>query len=163
LEIKTGYNELTKTPEYVVANPESRLPDMYGNVIDNNWEYHAFITKTTKYRLESVNSSNPDTYFNLDKIASSSYYEYDTNQYSKLQVRLLSTFEDMQRNIRTMIYYKILNGRKYLIELANYNSLIIRFEEIKPVTKEEEKSPSLVPFPVVVTNMIPLDGDPCGL
>jgi hypothetical protein len=141
----------------MVANPESRLPDIYGNVIDNNREYHAFISKTTRYRLESVNMSNPDTYFDLDKIASSSYFEYDMNQYNKLSVRLLSTFEDMQRNLRTMIYYKVLNGRKYLIELANYNSLIIRFEEIAPVTPEEEKNPSLVPFPVVITNMIPLD------
>lgn len=163
IEIKTWYNKLTKTPEYVVASPESRLPDMYGNVIDNNREYHMFITKTTKYRLESANKSNPWTYFDLDKIASSSYYEYDTNEYNKKQVRLLSTFEDMQRNIRTAIYYKIIRWRKYLIELANYNSLIIRFEEIVPITDEEKENPSLVPFPVNVINMIPLDWDPCGL
>jgi hypothetical protein len=49
----------------------------------------------------------------------------------------------------------ILNGRKYIIELANNMSTLIRCQEIKAVRDEEKKDPSLVPFPVVIRNWIP--------
>jgi len=49
----------------------------------------------------------------------------------------------------------IFNGRKYIVELANNMSTLIRCQEIKPVRDEEKKDPSLVKFPVVVRNWIP--------
>lgn len=49
----------------------------------------------------------------------------------------------------------IFGGKKYIVELANNMSTIIRFQEIKAVRDEEKKDPSLIPFPVVVRNWIP--------
>jgi len=115
------------------------------------------MVKTTVYSLLKANELTPGTYFNLDQISTGAFREYEYQEYIKKTQRLLSTFEDYRRNIRTTPYYKIINGRKYLIELCNNNSVIIRFEVIPAVTKEETKTPSLIPRPVIVHTMCPIE------
>ena len=163
IEIYKWYDNVKDIPMYDVVNPETWLPDPNGNVLDDNFEYHMFILKTTMFRYETVNRSNPWTYFNLDQITTWSFREYEYQDYTKKITRLLSTYEDYRKNIRATVYYKLLNGRRYLIELANNNSLIIRFEEVKPIMKEEKENPWFVKCWVNVYNMIPIDGDPTGI
>ncbi len=163
LELKRWYNPVTQTPIIDVVNPEARLPDVLGDVVKDNREYHMFIVKTTVYSLLKANELEPGTYFNLDQISTGAFWEYEYQEYIKKTQRLLSTFEDYRRNIRTTIYYKIINGRKYLIELCNNNSVIVRFEALPCVTKEEVENPTLVPRPVVVHCMCPVEGDPFGM
>jgi hypothetical protein len=55
------------------------------------------------------------------------------------------------------------DGRKYICDVFNKQSLIGRWEEIKPVDDVEKKNPHRIPFPVEVYNAFPLEDDPCGL
>jgi hypothetical protein len=94
---------------YEVINPECWLPDVAGNMIDDNREYHMFIQKSTLYTLDSVNRGKPGTYFNIDRITTGSFFEYEYQDYIKKTVRMLSTYEDYRRSLRLTLYYKILN------------------------------------------------------
>jgi len=49
------------------------------------------------------------------------------------------------------------------VTLANDDSLLIRFEEIKPVYEEEKKNPNLIKFPVIVNHYEPFKWDPFGI
>ena len=60
------------------------------------------------------------------------------------------------------IYIEI-GGRKYLVTLGNNRNLVIRFEEITPASKAEAQNPYLVPFPVNITNVMPIFEDPYGI
>ena len=60
-------------------------------------------------------------------------------------------------------HYTTIKGKKYLVTLANDDSLLIRFEEIKPVYEEEKKNPNLIKFPVIVNHYEPFKWDPFGI
>ena len=160
IELKTGYDKVTNTPTYEVVNPMYWIPDKNGNTINNDFEYHIFEMTTTKNQLERVNKSS-ETYFNLDKITTQSIWNKTAEEMKNH--RLLNDIEDWRRTIEIHNHFIMLNGRKYIATTTNTRSLLIRFEEIKPITSEEKKNPYLVQFPVVVTNKYPLDNDPFWL
>ncbi len=145
-------------------HPDSWIPDRNGNCIDDNYAYHIFEQTTTIEQLEATNFRNQgDVYFNLDKITASSFVRDDMKEYSRASRRQLNKLDDKYRNLRIVNYYCTLAGRKYLITFCNMGSLIIRFERIEPTTEQEAKYPELIEFPVVVTNIFPLQDDPFGL
>jgi len=160
IEIKTWYNDITNTPTYEVVNPMYWIPDRLWNSIDNNFEYHIFEMTTTKNQLEYVNKEW-DTYFNLDEVTEQALWNKTAEEMGSH--RQLNNIEDARRTLEIHTHYVTLNSRKYIVTTTNIRSLIIRFEEIKPISKEEKKDPSLVKFPVVITNKFPLDNDPFGL
>jgi hypothetical protein len=49
-----------------------------------------------------------------------------------------------------------------MFTLANDRSLLIGEKLLKPVRKEEKKNPRKIPFPVVTTNLSPIQDDPFG-
>lgn len=161
IRISTWRDANKKVMKYDVVNPEYWMPDPLGNSVDNNFEYHMFLMQSTLDSLHNVNHGTPWTYFNLDKVATTALADdMDWREYQKQAERLLSREEDWTRLVWLLNTYIEINWRKYLITTSNSRWLIIRFKEIEPQTTEERKNPSLVPFPVNITNVIPLQEDP---
>lgn len=158
---KVGYNKNKKIMEYLNISPLYWKPDPNGNPLDDNYKFHFFDMTSTLSELMSVNKVNKDTYFNLDLIQEDPDDREGHNE--KKTKRLLQDQQLYRDRFRITQAYMEINGRKYLITLANQNSLIIRWEEIKAVTPEEKKDPSMIPFPISVTNLFPLEDDPFGM
>lgn len=165
LRIKIGWDNTTMCPIYENADPMSWLPDPDGSTINNEFSYHMFQMVNTINGLESVNSWSPGTYFNIDKIDSTSTDdEYDEGyRREEQEVRLLTNPEDKRSSIYIVNCYVEYGENKYICTLANQKSLIIRRERIEPVSKDEKKNPYSVPFPVSITNLYPLRNDCFGL
>lgn len=158
LRVKIGRDNKTMCPIYENADPMAWLPDPNGDVINNNFSYHMFQMVNTINGLKSINASSPNTYFNLDKVDSTSFDDKYDEGYKReeQQVRLLSNPEDMRASINIVNCYVEFGEHKYICTLANSMSLIIRWERVAPISKDEKKNPYSVPFPISVTNVFPL-------
>lgn len=119
--------------------------------------------RTTLNELYGANKGSGGKYFNLEQLSTMGLYEYATNEYLKKNVRLLSMYEDYYRALRISDWYLELNGRKYQCSVGNNNSLMIKWDVVPALTKDERDDPYLVKYPVNITNMIPIDGDVCGI
>jgi hypothetical protein len=161
IRIKTGYNTNTNMVEYVLARPDGWLPDVNANYEENNYRYHMFEMTTTKQELDMKAKRYPDKYFNLDKVQAGAR----KNDYREKQQddRELTGTMGMQDRVYSMSCYIQLGLNKYQLTTTNDNSNIIRWEYIEPISKEEKKDPTLIPFPVNITNVHPIYGDPFGL
>lgn len=163
IRIQTWRDKNWMLMTYKTVNPEFWLPDPDGNSLENDYEYHLFEWQSSVQQLKYVNNNTPNTYFNLDEVKTSSLTELDNGRLQdKKNHRLLSTADDYRKAIITLDCYITLNGRKYLATVVNDKSLLIRFEEIKPFSKEEKKNPGKIPFPVNITQLMPLYEDPYG-
>jgi hypothetical protein len=100
-------------------------------------------------------------YFNLDKLLCGA--NYDDQVSSVKENRGLTRDQNYQDVVYLLLCMLTINKRKYICTLANAHSLIVRWEEIKPLSKAEEIDPYSVPFPIAITNVIPIESDPCGI
>ena len=167
-------DKVRKCPKVLVIDPRCRVPDIYADV--NRWfSFHGFELSMTKYDFK------PEAgYFNTDSAMTDEQLQKEIEQYlstgktieearnlqAQNATRSLGTQLDIPWDNALYSIYRhmtILNGRKYIVELANNMWLLIRCQEIKPVRDEEKKDPSLVQFPVVVRNWIEKRGDPYGI
>lgn len=162
LLMKDGYDEINKTVKYSVVSPEYRLPDPQWNII--KWfRYHMFDFSITREEIDAINkeSKTGDIYINVDKY-SKVYEESETFTDTKKEQRSLGTGINNDSINWTRVFMER-NGVKYVCDMFNNRSVIGRRERIMPVSEEEKKYPSLIPFPVVVVNAFPLENDPCGI
>lgn len=174
IEVTDWRDPVRKCPKVIVVDPRCWIPDIYADV--NRWySYHGFELSMTKYDFKAQ-----AWYFNtgsvmtdeqirneVDKyIQSGKTIEEARNLFAQNATRNLWTQVDIEwDNALYSIYrhFTIFDGRKYVVELANNMSTLIRCQEIKPVREEEKKDPSLVEFPVVVRNWIHKRWDPYGI
>jgi hypothetical protein len=163
LRARTTYNKQYQCPEYMQIHPDSWIPDVNGNIFDNNFEYHIFETYTTYYDLDCIEANGKNIYFDIDKLTRSSFIGDDAREIHKKNQRLLNPLNDYYKSLRILNIYCTVNGRKYIASVGNSCSLIIRWEEIPAVLEEEKENPYLIQFPISITNVFPLYEDPFGL
>jgi len=174
IEITDWRDPVRKCPKIIVVDPRCWIPDIYADV--NRWHsYHWFELSMTKYEFKSQAG-----YFNQDSVMTDEQIQAEIAEYinsgkTEEEARNLFT-QNATRNLWNQVdiewdnalysiyrHMTIFDGRKYIVELANNMSTLIRCQEIKPVREEEKKDPSLVQFPVVVRNWIPKRWDPYGI
>lgn len=174
IEVTDWWDSVRKCPKVIVVDPRCWIPDIYADV-NRGYSYHGFELSMTKYELKAS-----AWYFNQDAVMTDEQIQNEIAEYIKTgktaeEARNLFTQNatrnlwyawDIQWDNALYSIYRhmtIFGGRKYIVELANEMSTLIRFQEIKAVREEEKKDPSLIPFPVVVRNRIPKRGDPFGI
>jgi len=150
-------------PIYEVVSPEYWVPDLVTDTTEQTAQYHFFEMVTSRFELELVNKSNPDTYFNLEDLQEDTIDDDNGYREQKQDHRLLSSSQNIEDRYRIVNCYITIGHRKYMVTLGNQRSLIIRFEVIEAETKEEKENPYLIPFPINVTHSIPMREDPYGL
>lgn len=174
IEVTDWRDSVRKCPKVIVVDPRCWIPDIYADV-NRGYSYHGFELSMTKYDFKASAG-----YFNTDAVMTDEQIAAEIEEYlsqwktseeartlfAQNATRNLWHAWDIQwDNALYSIYrhFTIFDGRKYVVELANNMSTLIRCQEIKPVREEEKKDPSLVPFPVVVRNWIPKRWDPFGI
>lgn len=162
IEIPTGYDKVKKVTTYTVMNPELWYPDPLRNVLTEKFRYHFFKTWASQDDLEAVNKSNPDTYFNLESLAWRSSSQTNDWTDSKISSRNLSKPAVEEGRYDIFDWYANLWGRWYMFSLNHDRSEFIRWEVIEPVGQEEKKNPHLMPDPVNITWIAPLENDVFG-
>jgi hypothetical protein len=176
IEITDWRDPVRKCPKVIVVDPRCWIPDIYADV-NRGFAYHGFELAMTKYDFDpkawyfNIDSARTDAEQKLQDLIelemekwmsaeqARNYIEQDSSRWlwNKTDIEWDNAVYSVYRHMTT------LNGRKYIVELANNMSLLIRCQEIKPVREEEKKDPSLVQFPVVVRNWIEKRWDPFGV
>lgn len=155
IEVFDWYDNDTKTPCYKVVNPMCRIPDINYDI--NYWpRYHWFELQACKSELRKE-----DWFFNIDELSeweNPSWLNYDKR--TAVQYERLLNNDTNSWMLEIYYHYTIIEWKKYLIVLWNNKSTIIKFEEVKPVTKAEIKNCSKVDFPIIVRNYRYLEDDP---
>lgn len=174
IEVTDWRDPVRKCPKVIVVDPRCWIPDIYADV-NRGHSYHGFELSMTKYDFKAQ-----AWYFNIwavmtdeqiqkkiqEYVQSGKTIEESRNLFAQNATRNLWNQVDIEwDNALYSIYrhFTIFDGRKYVVELANNMSTLIRCQEIKPVREEEKKDPSLVEFPVVVRNWITKRWDPYGI
>jgi len=152
------WDSFKKVPVFKSIDPLSWVPDPLWYL----WQHRFY-----GFELEiNDNQLIDDIYFNLDKINPS---EAESEERRREEVNNTRDFNDTwiqaSANPIYWIYnhYTTIKGKKYLITTANDDSLIIRFEEIEPVYKEEIENNIEVEFPVILNYYEPFKWDPFGI
>ena len=152
------WDSFRKVPVYRSIDPMSWYPDPMGYI--NNHRYHWF-------DLEVVDSDlTDDIYFNVDKIENTKEQELKHADSRRKEIReLQEEVKNWVINPKYHVYnhFTTINGKKYLVTLANDGDLIIRCEFIKEVYLEEKKGQVEVPFPVILNFYEPIKWDPFGM
>lgn len=161
IRVYDGENNISKNPRRRVIDPLCWFPDPVGNGIDQNWDYHFFLFNGNKDELEAVNEqAEEEIYFDIDQIQN--WPNLDIKDISKKRQRGISDQITYRDRAFLTIAYANLNGRKYRATLANNRTLIVRWEEIEAISKDEEENPSIVPFSISVSYAMPCESDPFG-
>ncbi len=161
LRIYNWFDMISQCPTYIVPSPLSRYYDPNGNVYDNNFDYHIFSRQTSLPEL-NYNQALTWGYFNLDSVFTGTYTRNSENQDGKRE-RLQTITEVNQETVYVYNCYVTFNWHRYFAVVANDLSLIIKRERIMPLTDEEKKDGTLVPFPIAISNANANPYDPWGI
>jgi hypothetical protein len=163
IRIKNGRDKVKQCVDYTVVNPKYRYPDPQWNIFD--WfRYHGFDASMSKNEMLSFNSRmREEIYFNLDKVDISINVEYEAGRSADDIANRTSSA--MERRWRCSVFHRYteIAGRKYATTRSSVFNNLIRFEPIDPIDKLERANPSLIPYPVNVWCVFPIEGDPFGM
>ncbi len=158
IRIFDHWDTIRNVPVYRSVDPISWIPDPQWYI--DNYRFHWFELEISDSELTD------DIYFNLDKVVPSES-EREQRRRDEIQESRQVNGGSLQTNNQPVYWiynhYTTIKGKKYLVTLANDNTLLIRFEEIKPVYDEEKKNPSLIKYPVILNHYEPFKGDPFGI
>jgi hypothetical protein len=162
LYMKEWFDQINNTIRYSVVSPEYWLPDPHGNAM--KWyEYHMFDFEISESEIEKINkeSKSWDIYVWVDKYSTMLWTAEEVRN-NKNSDRALWTAWLAKRFQGTRVFLER-EWVKYIANVFNNGEELWSWERIMPVSDEEKKYPTLIPFPVEVVNAFPLVDDPCGI
>jgi len=158
IRIFDHWDEVRNVPVYRSIDPISWIPDPLGYI--DNYRFHWFELEVDDSDLTT------NIYFNVDKITPSES-EREQRRRNEIQQSRQTNWGTPQTENQPIYWiynhYTTIKGKKYLVTLANDQTLLIRFEEINPVYEEEKKDNSLIKYPVIINHYEPFKGDPFGI
>lgn len=163
-----------KTPVPKSMDALSWLPDPAGYQVVKNFRFMGFENEYSEDEMtEEAGFINLNLLPTLQQGNSGS--EQDQTRQAHLEAQNLGdpNYKKASTDSGTSVYnmidmYTALKGsdgqvRKYLVTVDDAVTEIFRLEELEPVTVEEMKDPSLVPFPVALNYYSPTRHDPFGV
>jgi len=164
----------TSTPEYMVIDPLCWIPDPYNDI--NTWpRFHWFELEVWKGQLLDgwffeIDQIKSKTDLKIERFIKDKVQEWESrvNVENSQEVQAKRELSHKEKNIKgnelysIYVHYTTVWNKKYMFTLANDRSLLIGEKLLKPVRKEEKKNPRKIPFPVVITNLSPIQDDPFG-
>lgn len=171
-----------KCPLWAVRDPKAWIPDPNIMFVDNkvNARFHGF--QVEDY-IESLMQHEWYDLEALEGLQTDIQWEIQLNKISQLQNRwiipqaeqafmtnqeYLKGLKEEVKQWRTKFvlyhhYTRLDNGQPFIITIDGSFSRILRFIPIEAVTKEEEKDPFQIDFPVVLNYFSPYPWDPYGV
>ncbi len=157
IEVLDGFDPQEKQPDYLVVSPMQWICDPEQG-INNKAQFHWF-----ELRVNPGELTKEWGYFNLDQLVEGDDTLTKEDREETQQHRYLNSNYGEGCTFNIYHHYTILGGRKYLVTLGNDKTLLLRVQEIEPVTKKEKDNPALIEFPVIVRNWVACDRDPWGI
>jgi len=168
IRVRTGWDDVTKTPIFNTINPLSWIPDplpsQTGKYNWQNYRFHWFEMITTMYDL--INEWIYDKKW-LDKLVANKFSDEQDN--TKQSYDTAGWFNtncwNLKENFSLWIYhhYTIFEWEKYLVTTDADRKEILRAEPIKKVLKEEKKSDGKVRRPIILNYYEPMRNNPFGI
>ena len=154
IRIMVWWDDYTKTPVFKNIDPLSWYPDP--EWWQQAFRYHGFEVDLCRSELTA-----DDGYFNVKDLKKSP--STDEKQLTLEAYREASGLQEEVGNeqmITVLNQYTYLNGKPYLVTLADNMSRIIRLVEIEPTGDEEKNSPDFIKLPVVLNYYSPQRNNP---
>lgn len=156
---KKGWKQ--NRPVWEVRDPLAWLPDKKGWLRSRNFSYMYFDINAPVHTLKDT-----DGYFNLDLVAevwagSTITIQNDIAQCVPRNIQTGIPESDGNELVNIKDGYTKINGVPYCVTVCN--QIIIRFEAIKAVTKQEKEDPTEIDFPVILRYFSPIPNDPFGI
>jgi len=157
IRVQTWWDNDKKCPIVSSQSPADWFPDPAGD-FENDFSFHWFEKQIRLSKLKSLGG-----YTDLDKVTSWLSEEQQKNNSASWSAdgtnKSGATTEDI--DIVTILHwFTIIDWEKYLITTANANSLIIRKEKIKKISKNEKDSD--ISFPIALSWYSPQRNNPFG-
>jgi len=142
-----------------IFSPMNYYPDPSANYIDQNFRRHMFGIVATKDELYEVNErAGEDVYMEVDDLVPGDTYDTQWKNMQERQIRDYN-YVTSQDDIFLLRAFVEINGIRYDVTVGNACNLIIRWEQLKPLTKSEKSNKCSVPFPVSVIEAYPIKND----
>lgn len=158
LKVVDWWNKTTATPVAKIISPLSWIPDPRGwfTIEDHRWAWFdvenslAWLKASGKYKnLDLINSAAADRQEEIRR-AYSIGRSLDDQGVEQIDNKKYSIYH----------HYTIIEGEKWLVTTANYNTIIIKMFKLPAITEEEKENPLAIPFPISLKYYSPVKGDP---
>ena len=163
IRVLSWRDDIKKCPKRTIKDPLSRIPDPYWNHIDKP-RFHYFEEQMLKSYMTK------DRWFiesQVEKVGYEENWETRNTINHKNQNQWLNDVSENQltENKLCNIYnwFTKHDNKWYLVTTDESKKLLLRYEEIKPVKKEEKENPELIEDPVVINRFSPYRWDPFGV
>lgn len=163
IRVLSWWDDVKKCPKRTIKDPLSWIPDPYGNHIDK-FRFHYFEEQLLKDEMTE------ERWFIKSEVEQIGYEENPETRNTinfKNQNQGLNNVseEQLTENRLCNIYngFTYYDGKRYLVTVDESKKLLLRFQEIKPVKKEEKENPELIEVPVVISWFSPYRWDPFGV
>ncbi len=161
--IQQWVDQLNKIVMPQVFNPKFYYPDPLWNYITNSFRYHMFWALTTKDELNEINErEKEDVYHCIDELIGG----YNYNEQYKIRKDKNNRWFNMYSNqdeIYVTHFFCQINGIRYQWTMGNANQLIIRREQLLPMSPAEKQNKCTVPYPVAIICPYPIENDIFGV
>ena len=134
IKTKDGWDDIRKVVEVCVKDPITWIPDPYQDYL-TEWRWNFFETETTLDELKEMK------WYNEDEVDHYILSESQANDTYRHQAQWVSDVHDNTLNKIVSIYewFTKIGWKLYAVSVDSKISALLKFEEIKPVTKEEKK------------------------
>lgn len=159
IKTKEGWDDVAKVVEVTIRDPITWIPDPFSDYLtEGRWNF--FETETTLHELKEMKGYDPDEVGDL--ILS----ELQSNRTYRNAAGGTSDVTDNTLDKIVSIYsgFSKIGGKLYSVTVDAKISKLLKFEEVKPVTKEEKKTGEVsMKTCVNVSYFSPVRGNPCGI
>lgn len=159
IKLKDWWDDIRKVVNVSIADPITWIPDPYQDYL-NEGRWNFFEREITLHEIKEMKGFNEDEVDNL--ILS----EPQSNRTHRNAAQWTADVTDNTLNKIVSVYsgFSRINGKLYAVTVDAKMSSLLKFEEIKPVTKEEKKSGYVsMKTCVNISWFSPVRGNPCGI
>lgn len=158
VKTKEGWDDTRKVVEVSIMDPLTWIPDPFSDyVTEGRWNF--FETEITTDELKTMKGYDEDECAGLIN-------ELQTDRTYRNEAQGTNDVTDTTENRIVNIYsgFSRIGGKLYAVTVDSKISKLLKFEEIKPVTKEEKKTGKVsMKTCVNVSWFSPMRGNPCGI
>lgn len=159
IKTKEWWDDIRKVVEVTIRDPISRIPDPYSDYI-TEWRWNYFETETTLHELKEMK------WFNEYEVDNAIMEESQATITARNEAQWTNDVLDNTLNKIVSIYtwYTKIKGKLYSVAVDSKFQSLLKFEEIKPVTKEEKKEWEVsMKTCVNISRFSPISGNACGI
>lgn len=159
IKTKEGWDDIRKVVEITIRDPISWIPDPFQDYL-TEWRWNFFEQETTLHELKEMKG------FNEDEVDNMIMSELQSTRTYRNQAQGTNDVIDNTEDKIVSVYsgFSRIKGKLYAVTVDSKISCLLKFKEIKPVTKEEKKTKEVCMKTCVnISWFSPVRGNTCGI